>query len=1182
MKLTELKQLLWDADPAAVLVPPRVLERVIQQVWKLPALILRTPHSTGFVVDRHVLFRHVEQEELELDPEHLLPPTVILLARPTAEELSKMQRERALLEFWRRLFHANVHLVLENRYPQPGGVAGAADTAARPKPELRDRIEAIGQDEFEEIRRVLVQDEHLPPYPDERAVYIEFASMYLELRYFAVTLLPTVFPGIRDFQKIDELLTQDVDAAGLFSRTRLQGAPDPVVKTDKSSDESYDYYWKLMASAERESASGNPVRAAILKTGAARVAPAERTQQTRESALEDMRRLTARLEKALELSPEEAAAWMQHLPALLDKADQGTRPVEASLLFDLQKACLDHERNIYSLDLVEWAVSAGRRPIKRPLPSQRWVRLNRHLRSACQRLTSARLSDADRLQLGQLLQSAQQRHEERLRGRFRPILRDAFLDVGLRPQNPTESVSFEKILEELLDRITTNGFLTFSDLRDAISRNQLKLADLADPHEFIRGDPLLRLDRRLGALLDGVYRPAEIYMTWLEKLTALNFGTATGRFLTWFVTIPFGGAFVLLEFARVLFGFFDDDKDLSRIMNLVLLAVIGFFLMAVIHVERVRRNSLKAMRALVRGTRRALIDLPLQMLPIEGIKLLVSTWTFQLVSWYLLTPLLVCVLIWLVRPEPFETPFGAVSVFLAASFLINSRMSQGLATIILQSLVAFYEELRAGLIPTLFHMLVRVFRQVLDTVESVLHTVDEWLRFRTGDSNFSLVLRTILGVLWYPIAYVARFYMVVLIEPGINPIKFPISSLAYKFMLPFQVLWTEWCTEQLRHVFGEVLALGIAASTIWLLPDAFGFLFWEIRENWSVYRANRRGSLRPVTIGPHGETARGLLHPGFHSGTVPKLYAHLREAERQAQLTGNWRDARKNRHALKEVQKSLHMFLAYELISLLHETELWKDRPLAVGPVRLSTNRIQFEVLHRELTETPFVFEVVERAGWLIGGIRKRGWVEQVSPAQQCALNTALAGLYALAGVDIVQEQIRANLPEGTQSYDLDAQGLILWHDGVALSYDLHAPEDHLTPRNPSGEPVAGPTLDARRLVFGRNPLPWSQWIENWTSAPNAAMPPLVIAGHEVNVLGIAWAARDEAGSATPLPAAHDLLIQLANGTAERPDSEPAQTGELVNGEHVAMTSPDEPMKTEGEQVAMTPADEAAKTDTPE
>ena len=44
-----------------------------------------------------------------------------------------------------------------------------------------------------------------------------------------------------------------------------------------------------------------------------------------------------------------------------------------------------------------------------------------------------------------------------------------------------------------------------------------------------------------------------------------------------------------------------------------------------------------------------------------------------------------------------------------------------------------------------------------------------------------------------------------------------------------------------------------------LLPDAFAFLAWELKENWRLYRANRPSSLRPVALGSHGETVRQLL-----------------------------------------------------------------------------------------------------------------------------------------------------------------------------------------------------------------------------------------------------------------------------------------------------------------------------------
>src|SRR5262249_53201487 len=157
--------------------------------------------------------------------------------------------------------------------------------------EVRQRVAEIGASEFEEIRMVLDQDHYLLDPTDDRHAYIEFAAVYLELRHFGANQLPVCFPGISDFDRIDQLLSKDVDAAALFTKTRLPGAPDPVFIADNSSDESHDYYYRLLKNADRASRTGNTVRAAILRTRAARVAPAALTQVTRAQADEELRRL---------------------------------------------------------------------------------------------------------------------------------------------------------------------------------------------------------------------------------------------------------------------------------------------------------------------------------------------------------------------------------------------------------------------------------------------------------------------------------------------------------------------------------------------------------------------------------------------------------------------------------------------------------------------------------------------------------------------------------------------------------------------------------------------------------------------------------------------------------------------------------------------------------------------------
>src|SRR5262249_36761065 len=57
----ELRDALRQVDPAAVLVSPRIIVRLIQALGKLPSQFTQPPHRKTFVIDRHLLFRHVDQ-----------------------------------------------------------------------------------------------------------------------------------------------------------------------------------------------------------------------------------------------------------------------------------------------------------------------------------------------------------------------------------------------------------------------------------------------------------------------------------------------------------------------------------------------------------------------------------------------------------------------------------------------------------------------------------------------------------------------------------------------------------------------------------------------------------------------------------------------------------------------------------------------------------------------------------------------------------------------------------------------------------------------------------------------------------------------------------------------------------------------------------------------------------------
>src|SRR5205823_4487191 len=156
--LEELKRAVTATDPATVLVSPRILRRLLQAEFDVPYLLVQAPHERCYFFDRQVLFRHVEQDELDLEQDRLLPPTVVLLVRPTAEQIQEMGRDAVLLRYWRLLFHVHVHLALHQ------SIAEGRLTAA----DMRVRIEAIGPTEFEEIRAVLRQDNDLLPPGDDQ------------------------------------------------------------------------------------------------------------------------------------------------------------------------------------------------------------------------------------------------------------------------------------------------------------------------------------------------------------------------------------------------------------------------------------------------------------------------------------------------------------------------------------------------------------------------------------------------------------------------------------------------------------------------------------------------------------------------------------------------------------------------------------------------------------------------------------------------------------------------------------------------------------------------------------------------------------------------------------------------------------------------------------------------------
>jgi hypothetical protein len=327
-----------------------------------------------------------------------------------------------------------------------------------------------------------------------------------------------------------------------------------------------------------------------------------------------------------------------------------------------------------------------------------------------------------------------------------------------------------------------------------------------------------------------------------------------------------------------------------------------------------------------------------------------------------------------------------------------------------------------------------------------------------------------MGVVWFYVAYVTRFVVNLLIEPQINPIKhFPVVTVSHKIILP-----TAYPLAKALETLGieSVRAGTLAGTIVTCIPGIFGFLAWELKENWRLYRANRAAVLKPVRVGSHGETFAQLLRPGFHSGTLPKLFARVRKSARRAQERGRVVPIPlpKDRENAQHLQEDVAAFVDRELVNLLNQHPAWADTPISVGEVELAAARVRVELrcdaLSAENDKTA-VLTFDQRDGYVIATITRAAWIADLPQTNAELLRVALLGLYKLAAVDLVTEHVMRQLAPGASRFDIRHRHLIAWSDDEfahEITYDLSDASSDFV----------------RQLLLRRVDVPWREWKRVW------------------------------------------------------------------------------------------------------
>ena len=883
-----------------------------------------------------------------------------------------------------------------------------------------------------EIEAVLNAADAVSPdaTPDELAT--AWAVDLLSGARFAVEAIPYRYPGLAIWPEWRAKLCVGVDEQRIFRETRPAGSaePPPIAETEprvplESSSPGRDAYvaGRLANRAATARRRGNFARAAILFAAAAKACGAGSTRYRGEAKSALREGIVDRLGAICHWDTATVAAWKTALPPLLEAATHGHWSPAAKTLYDLQKIAIDGGGDLFAVDPAGWVGTFGRRPLLRKLSLSRVALLHRGWKTVKKHLAPARLRPPDSQRLFALIDPEIDRAERALRTAIEPVLLRIFGEVGLVPANFVERSALPKIVDELLDTAVDKGFIRFGDLRDILSRNRLKMPDLAGPRQFVSGDALLRADAKLGDALDGVYYPGEIYLRWFQRGSAVAFGTKLGRWVTLFVALPFGAAFMTVEFAkyiahevaavsRFVKGFFFVESEAPPHAHMhggismspesfAVVLILGVLYLGLIHSTALRASAFTALGRLGAIIRWAIADLPARVwnsAPARAVR------QNRFVRWFRrrwaaptvgagAAAIFDSAVDWTDEIER-GLVIGTFAVLALAS---NTAQGQSILERIEDALAWLWRQVRTNFFPGLLGWIVWIFRELLAGLDRLIYSIDEWFRFREGQTKPSLAVKVGLALIWFPVRYVLRFAIYLLIEPQINPVKhFPVVTVSHKLLLPMIPAIST------ATGIGREWVAGALAG----IPGIFGFLAWELKENWRLYAANRPERVTPLALGHHGESVRGLLRPGFHSGTVPKAYAAIRRAFAKAESTGDDPRFHKPLESLHVVEHAIQHFAERELIAYVNATSAWVATPLRFGGVRLGLQHIRVDIAG---PGAPAVLRL-ELIGSSVFGVRDdTAFLSATTADQREIWERAVLGFFAMGAVESDDPQLNWN-----------------------------------------------------------------------------------------------------------------------------------------------------------------------------
>ncbi|WP_020506992.1 hypothetical protein [Lamprocystis purpurea] len=675
----------------------------------------------------------------------------------------------------------------------------------------------------------------------------------------------------------------------------------------------------------------------------------EQRQRTAAESLADRIVVTWRL-------PAAAASDLRALLWRLATEHGTAAPLAQDLLGHLEIALQEEHHTYYR---IEWRTWLSRGRARRILPFLSTLKGLAALDTASRLLTHLPWPVEDLDRFGAPLNQLTTQISERLERQLRPRLAGALETAGLVPSSARGRLAAGRLTAAMAELIRRRQHLKFTDVRDLLNQDALSLPDLRLA-EIWEGDHLGHFDAAAAPALPGVYQPGAFYVKGLQRLSAPLFGSRKGRCLLRLVVLPGLAAWAAIEVTRLVWKLFTPFDLYPALTGTWPVLLLGAALSATVNTRRGRVAAVLTWR-LATGLIRFLFitGLPrfLRWPPVVWFltRRLVRTLLDRLLAPLALglLPLLPVAALWsLAMPQAPGVTAWLPVLALAYAFgtLLRDtpagrRRLDDLVTGWRRFLDLLRQERLAGLIAPVMEF----FKQATRALTEGLHRIRTRLSPRLEERPGTSVLKALAALPWAFCEAVVEFYVVVLIEPQTNPIKhFPVVTLGHKLMLPFLPALSSGLFAATSPLLPDALAVSLVAVTVFLLPGLFGFLFWELKENWRLYGSNRGAvGTDPVPaarLGDHGETVAALVRRGFHGGGLPKAFDRLRQAlDRQVrEETPNPHELRRLLSRLDDYRALLARFAERELGGPLREACGGGLKAVIIEAPRIATQSVVF------------------------------------------------------------------------------------------------------------------------------------------------------------------------------------------------------------------------------------------------